>query len=676
MSQLPFPSKQFRFVAFLGAASAFVALLTAPTALFAQSVRHYEYADIAITYAVQRDSTVVVTERQTYNFTGEYHQGERIIPQTGSAAITNISVTDASTGQPLIYAGVRTLDKTNSENWGKYTVTTSGGNTVIDWYYDLSDTTHTWVLTYTLHGAITFAKDHDELYWNLFDSYTVPVLQTSATVVLPEADTNPSATFYVRGEHNVVSARPDDQTFRFTASNFAPGEAATVAVGWQKGLVTEQSYWLDWLRLYWQYGLAALAVALTLGYAVVNSLFFRPDRRTRTVVAAYEPPAGMPPAVAGSLLGIAPSKALPVTTVDLAVRGYLTIQELPSTLVSRFRTFGGRFWQLSIILFGVLALLLAIASSAFLFGDPTTRFVLLVPALTFVSLMFLVIFSLSSMTRRQLGGRQYTLTRTQKSGDDLADFERTLLDALFDDGAVTFSTADVASKDTAEQARMQVKAQLCNQEITAATDALNIYTHSHESDHKGGLHVIVALVWPVVPLFAYYYIFYRGARALLPYVDPVVMTALPYVVLFWAAVLSYTIIRYTTTYELLLNEEGQGMRDALLGFKLYLATAERYRMQNLTQETFEKYLPYAMLFGVEKKWVRAFAGVNMTPSSWYAAAPLTAADRGAANFSAAAFSSSFSASFTSAVNGGSSGGFSGGGGFAGGGGGGGGGGAS
>jgi uncharacterized membrane protein len=113
------------------------------------------------------------------------------------------------------------------------------------------------------------------------------------------------------------------------------------------------------------------------------------------------------------------------------------------------------------------------------------------------------------------------------------------------------------------------------------------------------------------------------------------------------------------------------------GFKLYVSQAERYRLEWQEKENiFEKFLPYAMVFGVAKKWSAAFAGIEMEPPTWYEGSAFSA---GA--FNAAAFTSSFNA-FTNSVNSavlatpsksGSGSGFSGGG-FSGGGGGGGGGG--
>ena len=56
-----------------------------------------------------------------------------------------------------------------------------------------------------------------------------------------------------------------------------------------------------------------------------------------------------------------------------------------------------------------------------------------------------------------------------------------------------------------------------------------------------------------------------------------------------------------------------------LGFEDFLCHVEADRMERMTQtpETFEKYLPFAMALGVEKKWVGAFEGIFKQPPSWY-----------------------------------------------------------
>ena len=57
----------------------------------------------------------------------------------------------------------------------------------------------------------------------------------------------------------------------------------------------------------------------------------------------------------------------------------------------------------------------------------------------------------------------------------------------------------------------------------------------------------------------------------------------------------------------------------VLGFEDFLTHVEADRMDRIDQtpETFEKFLPFAMALGVEKKWVGAFQNIYTQPPSWY-----------------------------------------------------------
>jgi len=115
---------------------------------------------------------------------------------------------------------------------------------------------------------------------------------------------------------------------------------------------------------------------------------------------------------------------------------------------------------------------------------------------------------------------------------------------------------------------------------------------------------------------------------------------------------------------------GYEAQDHLKGFKLFLSVTdeERFKFHNAPQkspEQFMQYLPYAIAFGVEKQWAKAFEGITIPNPDWY--------EGGSSSFSAVnltsslgAFSTSFAAS--SGSSGSSGGGSSGGGGGGGGGG--------
>jgi uncharacterized membrane protein len=66
------------------------------------------------------------------------------------------------------------------------------------------------------------------------------------------------------------------------------------------------------------------------------------------------------------------------------------------------------------------------------------------------------------------------------------------------------------------------------------------------------------------------------------------------------------------------TEKGVRALEHARGFREYLATAEKYRLQWQEKEhIFETFLPYAMVFGVADKWSEAFKDIALPPPNWY-----------------------------------------------------------
>jgi hypothetical protein len=83
--------------------------------------------------------------------------------------------------------------------------------------------------------------------------------------------------------------------------------------------------------------------------------------------------------------------------------------------------------------------------------------------------------------------------------------------------------------------------------------------------------------------------------------------------------------------------------EKVLGFSEFLERVDKERFETVvkTPEMFERYLPYAMAFGVEKKWAAAFRDIYLEPPTWYAGSSMH-------GFNASVFSSRLSAMSTQA----------------------------
>ena len=77
--------------------------------------------------------------------------------------------------------------------------------------------------------------------------------------------------------------------------------------------------------------------------------------------------------------------------------------------------------------------------------------------------------------------------------------------------------------------------------------------------------------------------------------------------------------------------------EKVLGFGEFMERVDKERFERVvkTPEMFERYLPYAMALGVEKKWARAFKDIYMEPPTWYAGSSMHA-------FNASSFSTRLS----------------------------------
>lgn len=70
------------------------------------------------------------------------------------------------------------------------------------------------------------------------------------------------------------------------------------------------------------------------------------------------------------------------------------------------------------------------------------------------------------------------------------------------------------------------------------------------------------------------------------------------------------------------TKKGAELKENILGFKDFLSVTETDRLKfhnapEKTPESFEKFLPYAMVLGVEKEWSKQFEGIYNQQPNWY-----------------------------------------------------------
>lgn len=618
--------------------------------------KSYHYDSIIFDIKINEDTTFDVEERETFSYSGQFNEGLRDILLNKISAISDIGVIDGETGKPLTYSFGK-LDKTNPENWGKYTYYKENGAQIIEWYYDKADTKHEWILKYKVHGGLGFFEDHDELYWNLFTNFNVPVSKVEAFVKLPKNTDKEKLEvnlYLLKGQSQESNfSILNDKTFYYSVKNVQSKEPVTIYAGWPKGIIDQNKFWLDWISVFWGY---VLGIGFIVG-SIIYSFFYWYSKEIRnagrgTIIPQYEPPQNLGPAMAEIIMKEKiTNKAWAATIVDLAVRGYVQIKE---DTTSWFDIFLGIF---SIILMFSVVIMVSTAFAGIIDSSWAMGVMILVVIFMFKQRI------LFKDPRQKFFPKNYIIIpqKDYALDESLRVHEKELLRVLLGRGIFSTKELKAASNKRKEgfaESLKNIKEGLYGE---MALD-MHIFEKSISKEIRKVSIWLLLLLVGVIIYDKFSDLSGNGAF------------------LVASLILSIGGTIAFIKYEARLSKQGHILKEDWLGFKMFLETTEKHRLQDLTPETFEKYLPYAMIFGVEKKWAKAFESLSMQSPSWYVISSSNHESVGGGfsggGFSSSAFSASFSSSFASAFSSSTSTSGSGGGGFAGGGGGGGGGGAS
>jgi uncharacterized membrane protein len=556
--------------------------LAAPSLAAQQKSYHIERFDARI--RVNRDASVDVTETITARFVGSWNGLYRMIP----VKYRNAQGLNWTLGVSLVSArderGRDLRTETSREgHYIKYKV----------WIPGASNADRTLVLRYRATNGLRFFDEHDELYWNVTgDEWTVPIRTATAEIELPAGATGARAIAFngvygsttrdatVTIRDNVVRiAMPHALDYR---------EGLTAVVGWDKGIVTAPTATdraVGVLGSNWPL-LIPLPVFLL---AFLAWRRWGADPRRRPIAVQYEPPAGLTPAEAGTLLdNRADMRDITATLVDLAVRGAIRIEERENP-------------------------------------------------------KFLGVFG---------GGTTYALQRLG-SADRLAPHEVRVFDGIFDGRGSRVKLEEL--KDEFYEELPAVR--------DGIFDALTGHGFYRDRPDK------VKAKWTAIAIGLGLLIGVGGSFLSAAFL----LTPVPFIV---AGVLVGIILLVFAQLMPARTESGTRALEQVLGFEEFLRRVESEHLKRVIvghPELFDKYLPFAMAFGVEKQFARAFEGIYTQAPQWYVGPSIAHFNVGQFSSNLSHLSSVASTTMTSSPRSSSGSGFGGGGSSGGGGGGGGGG---
>jgi uncharacterized membrane protein len=530
-------------------------LASAAAAPIGAQERSLVIESFAATIKVNPDASLDITEEIAPRFMGQWNGIYRAIPIEYRTAqgfnwairLKLVSATD-ETGRAL------KTEMDRERHYLKFRI----------YIPDARDATRHVVLKYRVENGLRFFPDHDELYWNVTgDEWEVLIGQATARIELPTGAGNVRAIAF----NGAYGSTAQDATVSTEGSavqitlphalNFHEG--LTAVVGWNKGAVAEPSQSdrvLGFLAVNW-----ALLIPIPVFFGMYSIWNKRGrDPKRLPIAVQYGPPDGLTPAEAGTLIdNSADMRDITATLVDLAVRGYLRIDEREESK-----------------LFG-------------LFKDKDFVFHRLTPA---------------------------------SPARPIAPHEQAVLDGIFRFGEQSVELSSLQNQFY--KAIPEVK--------DAIFDRLIGHTFYRSRPDRvqggwiaGGIFLGVAIG--------------VGGSALADYRG---LSPLAFIVAGLLTALIMVAFGYFMPARTL---AGARALEKVLGFEEFLSRVEGDRLERVvkTPELFETCLPYAMAFGVEKQWSKAFADIYTTPPTWYAGSNFGA-------FNAASFSDRLSTMSTRAAS--------------------------
>jgi len=295
------------------------ATLSSPAAAKDRHLKKFS-ADIV----VLPDGTVSVTENITFEFIGgPWHGINRYIP------------IEYSGPRGLNYSLFLDVKSITNESGAKLRYDSSRERHYLNlkiYIPNADNSTRTISINYTVSDALKFFDDHDEFYWNVTgDEWAIPIESASAHIVLPESASNLRAKAFTgayRSSGNEATVEIAGTGVDVQTNAALPmHEGLTVAVAFDKGAVREPtalSRLSRYLRSNWPFFFPIAAFVLMFWWWWTRGR----DPRLRPIAAQYDPPDKLTPGEVGTLVdNSVDMRDITASIVDLAVRGFLTIEE-------------------------------------------------------------------------------------------------------------------------------------------------------------------------------------------------------------------------------------------------------------------------------------------------------------------------------------------------------------
>ena len=197
---------------------------------------------------------------------------------------------------------------------------------------------HVYKIHYTVRRAVNFFGGKPEVYWNVTgNEWPFSIESARATFYPPEGV--PASEIKIAcykghlGSTDTAQVEVFPDRIVFEADSLAPAEGLTFVAELPKGSVVKPSFFQEFL--WFAYDWWSLFVIPGITFAVMYWLWLgsgRDEEAMKAISVEWNPPQGLSPAEVGTVIDeVCDNKDIVATLIDLAVRGYYTIREIPKT---------------------------------------------------------------------------------------------------------------------------------------------------------------------------------------------------------------------------------------------------------------------------------------------------------------------------------------------------------
>lgn len=321
---------------FIGICFALFLMLTARAAISAEFIASFDSA-----IQLEKSGAMTVAETITVNAEGDHIR-------RGIFRDFPLTFRDASGRRRSVDFSVVSVKRDGrDEPW--HTESVTGGIRIYAGSEDvtISPGRHQYVFTYKTNRQIRYFDDHDELYWNVTgNGWIFPIRSAVVTVTFPQGLVPEDVTVFT-GPIGATgkNARANVDAGRLVVATTAPlgeEEGLTFAAKLPKGAIDppsadqESSWWFSDNRDYF-IGFGGLILVFL--YYTRSWLKVGRDPAREIVVPRWDPPSGISPALVNYIDNRGFSgqgwTALSATALDLAVRGYVRLDDLKDSIIIR-----------------------------------------------------------------------------------------------------------------------------------------------------------------------------------------------------------------------------------------------------------------------------------------------------------------------------------------------------